>query len=74
MFINKYIKIWFISLFSFIAFASEGQSNYIGFYGTFNDYTGGLNGFHYGILRFQYYKPGPEIVFGKYLSPFFDLR
>ena len=74
MFINKYMKILFVSLFSFIVFASEGQSNYIGFYGTFNDYTGGLNGFNYGILRFPYYKPGPEIAFGQYLSPFLDLR
>ena len=74
MLINKYIKTLLLSISCFIAFASWGQSNYIGFYGTFNDYTGGLNGFNYGILRFNYYKPGPEIAFQQYLSPFFDIK
>ena len=73
MIYNKSIKLLLVSLYCVMALASKGQSNYMGFYGTVNDYTGGLNGNQFTMFRYEYFKPGPSISLEQYLSPFFNL-
>lgn len=73
MVLNKSKKLFCIFIFIFIIVASKGQTNYVGFYGTVNDYTGALNGNKFSIGRFKYYKPGPSVSFEQYLSPFFNV-
>lgn len=70
---NKSIRLLLVSLYCVIALCSKGQSNYIGFYGTVNDYSGGLNKNQFELFRFKYYKPGPSISLEQYLSPFFNI-
>ncbi|MFP5041820.1 OmpA family protein [Parasediminibacterium sp. JCM 36343] len=59
-------------VFALCVVASSGQSSYIGFSGTVNDYTGDLNGNHFGLFRYKSYKPGIAISLQQYGSPFFN--
>ena len=67
------IKLLLVSLYCAITLLSKGQTNYVGFYGTVNDYTGALSKNQFAIFRYKYYKPGPSISFEQYLSPFFNV-